>query len=381
MALFCGVMSGTSMDGVDVAFAEINILSADAQRPSFEVHLTADYAVPYSADLRDRLLRLRGGAPTSIAEVCALHHTLGAVYADAIEHAAQDAAIDLATIAAVGLHGQTVWHSPPSTTPATPGTLQIGQPATIAERLGVTVVSDFRARDIAAGGEGAPLIPFADYVLLGSPTETRVILNIGGIANLTYLPAGGSLADIIAFDTGPGNTLIDGAAQRLLGASRDNGGQAALSGRVQERAVAEALAHPYFQAPPPKSTGPELFNEVFLGKVLQACADCRPEDKLATLAAITTRSIAAAILALPAPPARMIVGGGGTQNAALMQGLATALPGTEVQTHEALGISSASKEALAFAVLAAARVNGIAASAPTATGARAARLLGCLTAG
>ncbi|MCW3062058.1 MAG: hypothetical protein JWQ02_3879 [Capsulimonas sp.] len=379
MAIFCGVMSGTSIDGVDVAFAEIEVVSTDAAQPRFTVKLLADYAVPYSEDLRARLLHLRGGGAVSIGEVCALHHALGHVYADAVTEAAKHAKIDLTSVQAIGLHGQTVWHAPPSSQPENAGTLQIGQPAILAERLGVTIISDFRARDMAAGGEGAPLIPFADYLLLGSPTETRVVLNIGGIANITYLPANGALSDIIAFDTGPGNTLLDGAAQRLLGASRDDGGKAALSGRILEHALTEALAHPYFQKPPPKSTGPELFGAVFLGKVLQTCADSRPEDKLATLTAITVRSIAAAIDALPTPPIRMIVGGGGTQNAALMQGLANALPGIKVETHEALGISSASKEALAFAVLAAARMHGIAASAPSATGARGARVLGCLT--
>ena len=379
MAIFCGVMSGTSMDGVDVAFAEITVVSSDAARPRFDIRLLADHSAPYPDEPRARLTQLRIGAPTSIAEVCALHYLLGDLYADAIAEAAEQAGVALSSIAAIGLHGQTVRHAPPSSAPRTAGTLQIGQPAIVAERLGVTVVSDFRARDIAAGGEGAPLIPFADYLLLGSPTETRVVLNIGGIANITYLPAGGSLSDVIAFDTGPGNTLLDGAAQRLLGSAFDQGGQSALAGRVLEHAVAEALAHPYFQKPPPKSTGPELFDQVFLGKVLKTCADSRPEDKLATLAAITIRGIASAIQSLPTPPARVIVGGGGTQNTALMQGLAIALPGVKVQTHEAMGISSASKEALAFAVLAAARMNGIPANVPSATGARGARLLGVVT--
>lgn len=380
MPLYAGVMSGTSLDGVDVAFADIDVLDANPTRPGFTVRLAAVGYAPYPQALRFDVRRIREGQPVSIADVCRLHYDLGAVYAEAVAEVARQNGIALADVSAVGLHGQTVWHSPPSSGAAIPATLQLGQPAILAERLGVRVVSDFRARDVAAGGEGAPLVPFADYALLASPSETRAVLNLGGIANLTFLPAGGGLTDVLAFDTGPGNLVIDGVMAALTGTLCDRDGALAAQGTTDAGLLRELLAHPYFRRPPPKSTGAELFSQGYVEEFIRRGTALPPADLAATATRLTVETVVGAIHDfLPQPPVCLIVGGGGTHNKTLMEGLARALPGVRFETHEAFGIPGDAKEALAFALLAAATVNGIPSSVPSATGARGPCLLGAIT--
>ncbi len=373
-------MSGTSLDGTDVAFAEIDVRDADPKRPRLDVRLVASGFAPYPARLRERLQALRHGQPTPIAEVAALHYELGDVYAEAVENVAADADVSLAEVAAVGLHGQTVWHAPPSSGASILSTLQLGQPVVLAERLGVTVVSDFRARDIAAGGEGAPLVPFADFVLLAAPGEDRVILNIGGIANVTWLPADGDLDDVLAFDTGPGNLIVDGLAAARTGQPFDADGALAASGTSDDALLAELLDLSYFALPPPKSTGAELFDAAFVAKLL--ASRLSPADLMATATALTVQSIARALADfLPRLPVRVIVGGGGAHNQTLMAGLRATLPAVAFDTHDAHGIPGDAKEALAFALLACATLNGIPSNVPSATGARGRRVLGTVTRG
>ncbi len=385
MPLYAGLMSGTSLDGIDTAFADITVLDADPARPRFAIKLRGAAYTPYPDALRARLRPVRAGHPVSVAEIAALHYELGAVYADAAWEAAAEAGIQTSEIAALGLHGQTVWHAPPSSGAIIPNTLQLGQPAVLAERLGCPVVSDFRARDMAAGGEGAPLVPFADYALLHSPTETRVALNLGGIANVTFLPANGALADTLAFDTGPGNLVLDGLATALLGLPYDQDGALAASEQPNPALLARLLSHPYFRLLPPKSTGAELFSPAYVADFLRLSAHLPPADALATAARLTVDSIANALhVFLPRLPDRMIAGGGGTHNRALMDGLRRALPSVAVETHDAFPtnagiIPAGAKESLAFALLAAARMHHIPASVPAATGARGPRLLGTVT--
>ena len=385
MTLYAGLMSGTSLDGIDTAFANIAVLDADPARPHFAIALRGTAYAPYPEALCDRLHRVRAGQPVPIGEVAALHYELGAVYADAVLQAASEANIRVAQIAALGLHGQTVWHAPPSSGAPVPTTLQLGQPAVLAERLGCPVVSDFRARDMAAGGEGAPLVPFADYALLHSPTETRVALNLGGIANVAFLPAKGTLADTLAFDTGPGNLILDGLAAALIGQPYDKDGARAASGRADPALLARLLSHPYFLLPPPKSTGAELFSPAYVADFLRQAAHLSPADTLATATQLAVDSIAHALRAfLPRLPDRVIAGGGGTHNRALMDGLRHALLSIPVETHDTFPtnagiIPAGAKESLAFALLAAARMLGLPANIPAATGARGPRLLGAVT--
>lgn len=381
MAIYCGVMSGTSLDGIDVAFVEIDV-SPEAPRP-FVVRPVAAGFRPYSERLARQLQSMRSGEPTTIDIVSETHSLLGWVYAEAVAAVARENGIDLASVAAVGLHGQTVWHAPQ----ADPlrarrhGTLQIGQPAVVAELLGVNVVSDFRAADMAAGGQGAPLIPFADWVLFSSAGESRAVLNLGGIANITYLARGGGLADVIGFDTGPGNLLIDGFARLLAGKPFDEGGALAAAGTPVEAVVEEFLGHEYFRRPPPKSTGAEMFGVHAVPRLAADLHDRSTADALATATRITAVAIAKAVDTwLPERPRRIIAGGGGVHNRTLMREVESLLPDVLVVPHEAHGISSDSKEAIAFALLACARIHDIPANVPSATGARGTRLLGVLTA-
>ncbi len=385
MPLYAGVMSGTSLDGIDTAFADITVRDADPLRPRFAIALRGSAYLPYPDALRTRLQIVRSGQPVSVAEIAALHYELGAVYADAVLQAAAETGITVAEIAALGLHGQTVWHAPPSSGAMVPHTLQLGQPAVLAERLGIPIVSDFRARDLAAGGEGAPLVPFADYALLHSPTETRVALNLGGIANVTYLPANGSLAETQAFDTGPGNLILDGLSAALTGRPYDQDGALAASGQADPVLLARLLRHPYFLLPPPKSTGAELFDAASIADFLHQSAHLSPADTLATAARLTVGSIAQALCDfLPRLPNRLIIGGGGVHNRAVMDSLRQALPTVILETHDTFEshagiIPAAAKESLAFALLAAARMRGIPANIPAVTGARGPRLLGVVT--
>ncbi len=447
-------MSGTSLDGVDVAFVEIGAATA-AYPVRFQVKTIASGHRPYAERLARQLQTVRSGKPLSISIVCETHALLGWVYADAVTSVARDAGIDMINVAAIGLHGQTVWHGPKDGPIADRrhGSLQIGQPAILAEQLRVPVVSDFRAADMAAGGQGAPLIPFADYVLFASPVEARATLNLGGIANITYLPARAEMSDVIGFDTGPGNLLIDGLARALIGSPRDTGGEIALTGRVKREIVQMFLSHEYFRRPPPKSTGAEVFGAEAVRALLTRCAGLTAADALATACRITAASIAAAVHDfLPARPVRLIVGGGGVHNAALMRDIAdelnnppsgydveldpdatqemrdeapspppptpsgkeaarvaslpwwdrplvslvsasaarhdAAAPEPEavpelkpiiVETHEQYNIPSDGKEAIAFAILAAAHIMGVPANLPSVTGAQGPRILGVMT--
>jgi anhydro-N-acetylmuramic acid kinase len=272
-------------------------------------------------------------------------------------------------VAAVAAHGQTLFHDPPNT-------IQWIDPALLAAEVGCAVVSDFRRADLAAGGQGAPLVPFADYVLFRHPTKNRVLLNLGGIANFTWLPAGGTPRDVIAFDTGPANCVID----ELMKPHIDAGGERALRGRVHEQLVRDVLGAPYFDRTPPKSTdGPEMI------AAFRAVRDKHPdatqlEDLLATACAVTATSVARAIERwCPGRVDELIASGGGTQNAAIMSMLRDRLAGVSVSTLDQLGMPPDAKEAVAFALLAAATLNGEPSNVPAATGACRAVVLGSVT--
>jgi anhydro-N-acetylmuramic acid kinase len=376
--LYCGIMTGTSLDGIDVSFAEISVVSADPHRPAMTVRPIAHSSIAFEGDLRERIRRLRSASDLRIADVCDLNFRLGHAYAESVEYAASIHELSLARVRAIGLHGQTVWHSPPSSRPEVAATLQLGEPAVLVERLRTTVVSNFRSRDIAAGGEGAPLVPFADYILFSHPTESRVILNLGGIANITSLPAGAGLSQVIAFDTGPANMILDRIAQRCFGEDFDEDGEHAAAGKVDKALLEAWLEHPYFSMTPPKSTGYEAFGDSFLNAALE---DKKAQaDLMRTAVALTAESVGRALRQfLPSLPDKVIAGGGGTRNPVLMEALRKAVAPAILQTHEEYGISSQEKEAVAFAILAAANLSGIPAGVPSSTGASGPRLLGSVT--
>jgi len=353
--LAVGLMSGTSADGVTAALVE---LRADSVR----VRRFATY--PYPPALK----RLVLDAPRLQApELSRLNFALGARFADAAIQISRGARPDV-----IGSHGQTVWHGPDA---SPPNTLQIAEPAVIAERTGLTVVADFRPRDMAAGGQGAPLVPAFDLFLFGRGA-LRAIINIGGIANVSLVGRGRLFA---AFDTGPGNALMDEAVRRATRGrvELDRGGRLAARGRVDERLLRRLLAHPYFKKAPPKSLDRTTFGPGFLDRHFKHLRAARLPDALATLAELTARSLWFAVLeSAPAPVTEIVVSGGGALNAHLMRRLSALFSPARATTTAADGLPVMAKEAACFAWLAGRALDGRPGSASAATGARGPRVLG-----
>ena len=315
--------------------------------------------------------------------LCPLHFELGEAFAQAALAACRAAGLRPDEVDAIGSHGQTVWHVPPGQG-ETPSTLQLGSPAVIAQRTGITVVSDFRARDMAAGGQGAPLVPYVDYLLLADASRSRAVQNIGGIGNVTYLPAGRNPDAVIAFDTGPGNMLMDYAASRATGGrlAYDQDGRLARSGRIDPELLDAWMADPYFSLPPPKSTGRERFGVQRAARYYDA-AEARglsAPDILATLTAFTAASIADSYRRyLPALPDEALISGGGARNPALLEQLALRLAPCAVRLTDDVGLPTQAKESVAFALLAYETLHRRPGNLPAATGARFPVVLGSVT--
>ena len=379
-----GLMSGTSADGVDAALVEIH---RDGTRPS--VRLLAHASHPYPSGLRERVQGVASGGTTE--DVCHLNAYLGELFAEAAIAIAESAGVRLDDIDLIGCHGQTIQHLPrprQDGTHAIRSTLQIGAPAVIAERTGITTIADFRPRDMAAGGEGAPLTPLAHHLLFGHPNQARAILNLGGIANLTVLPPGGDALQVFGFDTGPANVLLDELvrAATLSPLGYDEDGRLAARGEVQRRLLADLMANPFIKRPPPKSTGREEFGPALIQQVLAwlRSAGRRPEDGLATLAAFTAAAVAENVRAFvfPRVPVReLIVMGGGARNPVLVRGLAEALPECAVRLAEEVGVPGRAVEAMTFALLAYLTARGEPGNLPAVTGAAGPRVLGCIVPG
>ncbi|HEU0052896.1 MAG TPA: anhydro-N-acetylmuramic acid kinase [Longimicrobium sp.] len=376
-----GLMSGTSLDGVDAALVEVEGAGVRDLRASVVHWLTVPYDEARRAAIHDAIL---AGTAESL---CALHADLGEWLADAVLRVCAEAGVAPEAVDAVGSHGQTVWHRPPSG--GTRGaTLQLGDPATIAERTGIAVVSDFRTRDVAAGGQGAPLVPWVDAALFAAEGRARALQNIGGIGNVTRVPPRGSDEEVFAFDTGPGNAPIDALVEIATGGrlSYDRDGKLGARGEVDEALLAELLRHPYLAAEPPKSTGREEFGRPFVERLVEAV---RPEgdrdwlDLVATLTELTARSIADAYRRwiLPRGVDEVVLTGGGAKNPTLVGRIRALLDPLPVVDGSALGVDPEAKEAVAFAVLAWAHLRGVPANVPAATGARGPRVLGSYTPG
>jgi anhydro-N-acetylmuramic acid kinase len=375
---YLGIMSGTSLDGVDAALVEVNV-GADG---NLGARLEAFLSIPYDEEQRQLLKQsLAGGAE----ELCRLNVLLGEWFAAAAERLLEESGLNAAAVAAVGSHGQTVWHDPPA--PDRIGsTLQLGEPAIIAERLGVPVVSDFRARDVAAGGQGAPLVPLVDQLLFTVPDSTRALQNIGGIANVTLLPPEGSSEPVIAFDTGPGVAVVDAVVEIVSEGSEtfDQDGRRAMQGRVSEELITALLDDPYFAEPPPKSTGRERYGERYAIDLIGRGRELglSDDDLVASATAFTAQAIADAygtLLPEQLTPGECFVSGGGASNPALMQMLARRLDPIPVTDLSALGWNPDAKEAAAFAILAHLFQAGVPGNLPSVTGAAGPRVLGKLT--
>ena len=376
-----GLMSGTSLDGVDAALVDVRGDATD----DVAVHVVHAVTVPYDdarrAAIHDAIVA--GTAPA----LCDLHADLGEWLAEAALRVCAEAQVGMETVDAIGSHGQTVWHRPPGDG-RRGATMQLGDAATLAERTGRPVVHDFRARDVAAGGHGAPLVPWMDGLLFALPDRARALQNLGGIGNVTWVPPRGSPEPVFAFDTGPGNALID-AAVEIATAGRhrfDRDGRLAARGTVDAALLSELLAHPYFAEAPPKSTGRETFGRPFVERLVEAV---RPEgdqdwmDLVATLTELTARTVADAYRRwiVPRGVSEVVLTGGGARNPVLAARIAALLDPLPVQGGEVLNVDPDAKEAVAFALLAWAHLRGIPANVPSATGAAGPRVLGSLTPG
>ena len=375
-----GLMSGTSMDGLDAALLELDGLPSDP-----EWSLLAFGSRPYTDVQRARIKEVvERGTPESI---CQLHAELGEWLADATLALLDGAGLAPSEVAVVGSHGHTIWHVP-SERGRRGSTLQLGDPATIAERTGIDVVADLRTRDMAAGGQGAPLVPYPDRVLFSLPDRRRALQNLGGIGNVTWLPPRGSEEDVLAFDTGPGNALLDLAAERATGGRLrfDVDGAFAARGRVDTLLLRRLLSDPFFLRKPPRSTGRERFGHALLDAVITERPQATEQhwaDLLATLTAFTARSIGDAYRrwVIPKGVDEVVLTGGGGKNPELVRRIAEELDPVPLAPAESLGIDPDAREAVAFAVLAWAHLLGAPGNVPTATGARGPRVLGSFTPG
>jgi anhydro-N-acetylmuramic acid kinase len=385
-----GVMSGTSADGVDVAVCRISPARVQGKTPV--VKLLGHVGVAYPKAVRAAVLGAMDANAISVAELARLNWRLGEVYAEAVEKAQARVGVK---IGLVGCHGQTVYHQGTAERylgKALRATWQMGEAAVIAERLRVPVVSDFRPSDVAAGGQGAPLVPMLDYCMFRSTKTSRVLQNLGGIGNLTAIPAGAGVDGVMAFDTGPGNMVIDACMRRLYEREFDKGGAVARMGKVLQDVVEKILKEGYFSAPPPKSCGREQFGEAFVSRFIAMCRKVggrpdRDEDVVATATALTAASIVDAYRrfvwghvgqAAPLSPVEFVVAGGGAKNDVLMGMLREGLERLKVKVRlmEELGVPAQAKEAVAFALMAWLSWNGLPGNVPAATGARRAVVLG-----
>jgi anhydro-N-acetylmuramic acid kinase len=385
--IVAGVMSGTSADGVDVAICRVSPAEVGAR-----VKVLGHHAMRYPARLRKAVLAAMDAKNTSTAELARLNWRLGEVYADAVDAASREFGVKAQLIAC---HGQTIYHQGAATNylgAPVRCTWQTGEAAVIAERMRVPVVSDFRPADMAAGGQAAPLVPMFDFCVFRDSKKSRLLLNLGGIANVTVLPAACRAEDVLAFDTGPANMVIDACMERLFGRGFDRNGATAGRGRVLEDVLKKLMRARYFSAPPPKSCGREEYGDAFVAQFIAACEreGARKEDVIATATALTARAIADAYerfckpqFARLAPNAKveLIAAGGGVRNATLMRMLRERLgpSGVRVRSIEETGLDAGAKEAAAFALLGWLTWHGLPGNLPSATGAQHPVVLGKVT--
>jgi len=381
--IIIGLMSGTSLDGVDAAVTRV-----EGHGLACKVELVGFTTVPYDDTVREKLKALCSIDHSDVAKICGMNAYLGGVFADAARLAAERAGLKMDDVDLIGSHGQTVWHIPeddPNDWSLVRSTLQIGDISVIAKKTGKPVVGDYRPADMAVGGQGAPLVPYVDFILYRHDTKHRIAQNIGGIGNCTVIPAGGRPEDIVAFDTGPGNMLIDQAVYTLSGGSQsyDADGRWASRGKADLNAVAEMLRHPFFARKPPKSTGREVFGKAFALEWIERMLrnGLGDADIVATFTAFTAHSIAQSYRDFVLPRCaveEVIVSGGGAHNKTLLAMTAELLPGMKFYRSDDFGLSGDAKEAVAFALFANNFLFGAPGNLPSATGASRPTVMGKL---
>ncbi|MDD5543591.1 MAG: anhydro-N-acetylmuramic acid kinase [Acidobacteriia bacterium] len=382
MKRIIGLMSGTSVDGIDVAVVDVS-----GNGPATRFCLRAFENVSYRPSDRRRILSFLTPQKFELQAISQLNFWLGSLFAEAVLKVCRKHHIDVGSVDLIGSHGQTIYHqSIPSLFEGRPvaSTLQLGEAAVIAERTGVTTISDFRVRDVAAGGTGAPLVPYVDFLLLRDEHKNRVALNIGGIANVTCLPRRVQPHKLIAFDTGPGNMIID-AATALVTRRRmrfDRDGRLAASGRVNERVLKRWMSHPFYRLRPPKAAGREQFGVEYTREIARDMRRFPHNDLIATATELTARTIVLGIQrfgGMRGNPNELIVSGGGARNKFLLTRLRALLPASQAMTSNAVGIDLDAKEAIAFAILANETWHGRTSNVPSVTGAHHEVILGKIT--
>jgi anhydro-N-acetylmuramic acid kinase len=374
----CGIMTGTSLDGIDTAIAEFFIDRAGRHHFNLLAYNTTDFP----SEIKEFIIKIIY-EKNSIADISGLNFLLSQIYATSVMDLCKSKNIKLSEIDAIGMHGQTVWHEPKGkdfSNYQTNSTLQLGSVSALANLLGITVVGDFRSADIAVGGSGAPLVPVFDYEFLRDETQDTICLNIGGIANITLLPAGCNYNEIIAIDTGPGNVLIDNFMQFFYNLDYDKNGETARKGKIIEKLSFELMSEPFIKAHPPKSTGRELFNKAYIFSLLYKLnlSNVTPENLIRTLTQFTVLSIAENIKQFGNPSSKIITSGGGCNNKYLMELLSSELPKSNIITTDALGIPSDAKEAICFAYLGWRTLGGMYSNIPSVTGAKRPAILGTI---
>ena len=374
-----GLMSGTSVDGIDAAIVEIR-----GHRLETAVDLIAFETFPFPPGVPQRILALCQPDTGRVDDICEMNFYIGHLFAEAVKHILRKSGMHARDIALIGSHGQTIHHLPrDARTSRYPSTLQIGEPAVIAHETGIPTIADFRVADMAAGGQGAPLVSYPDYLLFRDSVKTIGLLNIGGIANLTVLPANGSFDSVSAADTGPGNMCIDAVVTEITEGTEhyDKAGARAAQGTSYQPLTDEWLKHPFFQLPPPKTTGREMFGNTFAMECLATCRKhgLADNDCIATLTELTVQTIThyiAQFVTAQNPIDTLYVSGGGVHNQKIMRRLGEILADTAVEPVDNSGISADAKEAIAFAILANETLHGHSGNLPSATGASVQKILG-----
>ncbi|MDM8147727.1 anhydro-N-acetylmuramic acid kinase AnmK [Priestia megaterium] len=373
-----GLMSGTSLDGIDAALVQIEGSGYESK-----VKLLHFITVPFSPQLKKEIEQALSFEHSNVQLICSLNFKLGYAFADAVKKVCQEARFSLEQIDVIGSHGQTIYHQPYASGSTAMSTLQIGEPAVIAYETKTKVVANFRVMDMAAGGQGAPLVPHTERILYSHDERTRLLQNIGGIGNVTLIPPKHSPIPVVAFDTGPGNMMIDEACQQFFNVSFDENGRLAAEGKIISELLGDCMNHDYMKLSPPKSTGRELFGTQYTRRLLEKYGKHKKEDLLATITMFTASSIVHHYETFIFPVYsidEVIIGGGGSYNNTLMNMIKAQIgKRCSVYTQEEIGMSSEAKEAVAFAVLANETLSGYPSNVPSATGALSPVILGNIT--
>ncbi|MFI3603297.1 anhydro-N-acetylmuramic acid kinase AnmK [Vagococcus fluvialis] len=370
MSYAVGIMSGTSLDGIDVALVKITGETyelVDFQSYSFEL------------GMKEKISRSLAKETSDVELICSLNFELAYLFGDAVLKICEHNKMNSSDLEFVASHGQTVYHHPKNANGLVSSTLQIGESSIIAEMTKTTVVSDFRPRDMAVGGQGAPIVPFSEYVMYRSQTSQRILQNIGGISNATIIPKNGALDKIVAFDCGPGNMIIDELCRHFYNEEYDRDGQYGSLGTVNEALLQDFMSHPFIAKPAPKTTGREEFGKQYVEEMLAKYPDISANDFIKTATLFTAKAISSAVTPYLELPTELIVGGGGSYNPVLIELLKEELPEVKVMIQEDIGLSSDAKEAVAMVVLGHRTINKLPSNVPSATGASRDVILGKVT--